>query len=123
MQLMASEGREHRTTRGLSWIEGAVVPLEPGPGLKVPHMGWNELEPATPRHPVLAGLPEGAHVYFVHGFRFDCARPDAVLAVARHGVPFAAAIGRDNLFGTQFHPEKSQGVGLRLITNFLNWCP
>ncbi|MBK1838802.1 imidazole glycerol phosphate synthase subunit HisH [Azospirillum sp. YIM B02556] len=121
MQLMAERGREYGVTEGLGWISGEVVKLEPSdPALKIPHMGWNELNFRRP-HPVLAGLPEGAHAYFVHSYRFKPADPDTLIASADYGGPFAAVVGRDNLVGTQFHPEKSQATGLALIANFLRW--
>jgi glutamine amidotransferase len=124
MQLMASLGREHGSHDGLGWIAGEVVPIEPdGPALKIPHMGWNDLHFERPGHPVFAGIGEGAHGYFVHGYHFACARPEDVIASVEYGRPLAAAIGRDNLVGTQFHPEKSQAAGLRLIANFLAWRP
>jgi len=121
MQLMAERGREYGVTEGLGWIAGEVVKLEPAdPTLKIPHMGWNELNIRRP-HPVLAGLPEGAHAYFVHSYQFKLADPDTLIASAEYGGPFAAVVGRDNLVGTQFHPEKSQATGLALIANFLRW--
>ena len=123
MHLMAGVGREHGAHPGLGWIPGDVVAVEPGdPSLKVPHMGWNDLRVITP-HPVLDGLGTGCHVYFVHGYRFQCRDAAHVLADVDHGGPVAAAIGRDNLIGAQFHPEKSQAAGLRLIANFLAWRP
>ena len=124
MQLMAERGLEHGTHAGLGWIRGEVGPLEPDdPALKIPHMGWNELELSQPDHPVLAGLPQGAHAYFVHSYRFRCAEPETELARVAYGGPVTAVIGRDNLVGTQFHPEKSQAAGLALIANFLRWRP
>ncbi|MBY6264681.1 imidazole glycerol phosphate synthase subunit HisH [Azospirillum sp. 412522] len=121
MQLMAERGREYGVTEGLGWIPGEVVTLEPSdPALKIPHMGWNELNLRRP-HPLLAGLPEGAHAYFVHSYQFRLADPDTLIASAEYGGPFAAVVGRDNLVGTQFHPEKSQATGLALIANFLRW--
>ena len=123
MQLMAAVGREHGEHRGLGWIAGAVEPLQPAePWLKVPHMGWNELEPLA-HHPVTAGLGARAHVYFVHSYAFRPEDPARALARVDYGGPLAAVVGRDNLVGTQFHPEKSQAVGLRLIANFLEWTP
>lgn len=123
MQLMAERGREFETVEGLGWIPGDVVAIEPsGPEMKIPHMGWNELVPRG-SHPLLAGIPAGTHAYFVHSYHL---RPNAtrdVLAETEYGGPLAAAVGRDNLFGTQFHPEKSQMAGLRLIANFLQWRP
>lgn len=124
MQLLADIGREHGDHPGFGWIAGEVAEITPAdPALKVPHMGWNELVAAWPGHPVFAGLAEGAHAYFVHSFAFVCADPAHVLATVEYGGPITAAIGRDNLVGTQFHPEKSQRVGLRLIGNFLKWRP
>ncbi len=124
MQLMASLGREHADTRGLGWVEGEVVQLAPSDKtLKIPHMGWNNLSFQTPLHPILEEIPEGAHVYFVHSFGFSPADQGHILASVDYGGKTTAAVGRDNLVGTQFHPEKSQAVGLRLITNFLNWRP
>jgi glutamine amidotransferase len=123
MQLMAERGREFETVQGLGWLRGEVAAIEPGdPRLKIPHMGWNELVPRT-AHPVLAGLPEGTHAYFVHGYAFRPADPAELLAETDYGGPIAAVVGRANLIGTQFHPEKSQMAGLRLIANFLTWRP
>jgi len=123
MQLMATRGLEFVTTPGLGWIPGEVVAIKPAdPALKIPHMGWNELVQARP-HPLLEGLEAGAHAYFVHSYHFACADPADIVATVEYGGAIAAAIGRDNLFGTQFHPEKSQATGLRLIRNFLNWRP
>lgn len=124
MQLMAEVGREHETCDGLGWIGGEVVALAPSdPALKIPHMGWNELEIAAAEHPLLAGIEAGAHAYFVHSYAMRCADPAHVLAAVDYGGPVAAVIGRDNMAGTQFHPEKSQRMGLRLIANFLGWKP
>ena len=123
MQLMADCGREFETVDGLCWVPGEVVAIERAdPTLKIPHMGWNELWPRA-AHPVLAGLPAGTHAYFVHGYHFRPADPADLIAETDYGGPLAAAIGRDNLIGTQFHPEKSQMAGLRLISNFLGWRP
>ncbi len=124
MQLMATCGLEHGRTPGLAWIAGEVSELTPADStLKVPHMGWNDLRFATPRHPVLADLPDQAHVYFVHSYQFRPEDPAVLLASADYGGEFAAIVGRDNLIGTQFHPEKSQATGLALIANFLAWQP
>ena len=124
MQLMATRGLEHGSHDGLGWIEGTVERLQPAnPALKVPHMGWNELEPRAPDHPLFAGIGVGAHAYFVHSYGFRVADPGDVLASVDYGGPVAAIIGRANMLGTQFHPEKSQAVGLALITNFLRWRP
>jgi glutamine amidotransferase len=124
MQLMAERGLEYGVQQGLGWIKGEVVPLEPADtALKIPHMGWNDLRIERPEHPALAGLHDGDHAYFVHSYRFSCADPATELASVDYGGPVAAVIGRDNLVGTQFHPEKSQAAGLRLIANFLRWRP
>ena len=126
MQLMAARGLEFTTTAGLGWLPGDVVALDSVPGfktagLKVPHMGWNELAIAATDHPVLAGIGQGEHAYFVHSYKMACAAPSDILASVEYGGPIAAVVGRDNLIGTQFHPEKSQETGLRLIGNFLRW--
>ena len=123
MQLLAERGREFETVAGLGWLDGEVVAIEPAdPSLKIPHMGWNELLPCSD-HPVLRGLPAGSHVYFVHSYQFRPAKRSDLLAETEYGGRLAAAVGRDNLIGTQFHPEKSQMAGLRLIANFLRWRP
>lgn len=124
MQLMATTGREHGDHPGLGWIPGNVVALNPADGtLKVPHMGWNGLRLGVDTHPVLAGLVDDAHVCFVHSYHLQPDDTRHVLASADYGGSIAAVIGRDNLVGTQFHPEKSQRVGLRLLGNFLKWRP
>jgi len=123
MQLMAEWGREFETTEGLGWIGGEVVAIAPrDPDLKIPHMGWNEIV-SRAAHPLLAGLAAGAHAYFVHSYHYRLADPAHLLADTDYGGHLAAVIGRDNLAGTQFHPEKSQEAGLRLIGNFLRWRP
>jgi glutamine amidotransferase len=127
MQLMASRGREHGVHAGLDWIKGEVGPLlDPNraaqDGLKIPHMGWNALT-GIADHPVLAGIAEGDHAYFVHSYVMRPAEPGQVLAAVDYGGRHCAVVGRDNLIGTQFHPEKSQETGLRLIGNFLTWRP
>ena len=125
MQLMATEGREKGTHAGLGWIPGAVVRLEPRGGLKVPHMGWNTLA-FTQTHPLLEGIPDGEaglHAYFVHSYHLATDVPATLYATADYGQAVTACVGRDNLFGTQFHPEKSQALGLKLIGNFLRWAP
>ena len=123
MQLMADRGLEHGVHEGLGWIRGDVGPLAPRDrALKVPHMGWNALEPAV-AHPLLEGIGPGAHFYFVHSYTLMPRDGRDLLAEADHGGRFAAMVGRDNLLGVQFHPEKSQANGLRLISNFLNWGP
>ena len=123
MQLMARVGREFGDWPGLDWMDGEVVRLEPAdPALKIPHMGWNELRITCP-HPLFAGIPERAHTYFVHSYEFRPRNPAHILATTDYGGSVVAAAGRDNLVGTQFHPEKSQGAGLRLLANFLGWRP
>jgi glutamine amidotransferase len=124
MQLMAERGLEHGVHAGFGWIRGEVVRLAPADRrLKVPHMGWNELEIATPAHPVFAGLAPGTHAYFVHSYALQSAAAPEVLASVDYGGRVVAAVGRDNMIGTQFHPDKSQRTGLTLIRNFLNWSP
>jgi len=123
MQLMAERGLEFETVAGLGWIPGEVRAMAPkDAALKIPHMGWNELAVIAP-HPVLAGVERGAHVYFVHSYAFYCRERRDALALTDYGGEVVAAVGRDNLFGTQFHPEKSQAAGLQLIANFLRWRP
>ncbi len=123
MQLMATRGLEHGEHKGLGWIAGDVVKLTPNdPNLKVPHMGWNTLR-VKHAHPLLAGLGADDHAYFVHSFHLRVAEPQTLLADTDYGGPVTAVVGRDNLVGTQFHPEKSQRVGLALLTNFLRWRP
>ena len=124
MQMMASMGYEHGTeTAGFDWIAGDVVEIVPGdPALKIPHMGWNALSDLAD-HPVLAGIEAGDHAYFVHSYHLAARDAGHVLATTDHGGAITAVVGRDNLIGTQFHPEKSQETGLRLISNFLSWSP
>jgi len=123
MQLMSDVGHEFGDTPGLGWIAGDVTALSPNdPALKIPHMGWNDLEIVTP-HPVFDGIEGGAHAYFVHSFQFKTKDPAHVLARVNYGGPVTAAVGRDNMIGTQFHPEKSQALGLHFIANFLRWTP
>ena len=123
MQLLASVGREFGDHAGLDWIGGEVVKLTPADSaLKIPHMGWNDLTIVKP-HPLLAGIADGADAYFVHSYQFKPADPKALLATTDYGGAVTAAIGRDNIVGTQFHPEKSQAVGLQLLGNFLSWRP
>jgi len=123
MQLMASVGREFGDHRGLNWIGGDVVRLTPAdPDLKIPHMGWNELR-LLKGHPVFAGLENGAHAYFVHSYVFHPADKSHLIASTEYGGMVAAAVGRENILGTQFHPEKSQATGLTLLGNFLTWTP
>jgi glutamine amidotransferase len=121
MQLMADTGIEHGRHAGLGWIAGEVRPLKPTEAaLKIPHMGWNEVIPGR-GHPVTAGLNPRAHAYFVHSYAMVCENETDILARADYGGPFVAIIGRDNMVGTQFHPEKSQTAGLRLLADFLAW--
>jgi len=123
MQLMATRGLEHGEFPGLGWVPGEVVRIEPAdPALKVPHMGWNELT-IRRQHPVLSGLQAGAHMYFVHSYQFVAENPAHVLATTDYGAPITAVIGRDNMMGSQFHPEKSQKSGLAFIEAFLQWNP
>jgi imidazole glycerol-phosphate synthase subunit HisH len=126
MQLLATRGLEYETVAGLDWIGGEVVQIEPADSsFKVPHMGWNTLT-ARRRHPLLIDLPlgeTGMHAYFVHSYHFRPAQADSVIADVDYGGPLSAMIGRDNIVGTQFHPEKSQSFGLKLIANFLRWSP
>jgi len=123
MQLLATKGLEFGETPGLGWIEGEVRRIEPtGPGFKVPHMGWNMLADVAD-HPLFAGVEEGAHVYFTHSFAFSATNEADVAARADHGGAFTAAVARGNVAGVQFHPEKSQATGLRLLANFLEWRP
>jgi len=127
MQLMATRGLEHGQHQGFGWIAGEVRRLQPAdPELKIPHMGWNDLEVragATGSGIGSAGLATGAEVYFVHSYHLVCENSAELIATADYGGPVTAMVGRDNLLGTQFHPEKSQAAGLALIANFLKWRP
>ena len=123
MQLMATAGREFGVHKGLNWIEGEVVPVAPADStLKIPHMGWNEIE-LVQHHPLFADLEPSANAYYVHSFEMKPADGAHLLATTNYGGHITAAIGRDNLVGTQFHPEKSQAVGLKILSNFLTWAP
>ncbi|TCO71303.1 imidazole glycerol phosphate synthase subunit HisH [Rhodovulum euryhalinum] len=123
MQMMATRGLEYSETPGFDWIGGEVVRIDPADGaLKVPHMGWNDLVIDAP-HPVLDGVTTGDHAYFVHSYQFRVADPGDLLAHVDYGGPVTAIVGRGTMVGTQFHPEKSQATGLRLIANFLTWAP
>ena len=123
MQLMATRGVEYGVHAGLDWIAGDVVRIEPADkALKIPHMGWNQLLDLRP-HPLLDGIAADDHAYFVHSFHLKATKPETVLATTEYGGRLTAMVGRDNLAGTQFHPEKSQVTGLRLIGNFLRWKP
>jgi len=126
MQLMAERGREYQVTPGLGWIAGEVDRIAPSDAsLKIPHMGWNTLN-MLKAHPLLDDIPlgpDGLHAYFVHSYQLNAAKRDDLVAQADYGGPLTAIVGRDNMVGTQFHPEKSQKLGLRLIANFLKWTP
>ncbi|SMO66496.1 imidazole glycerol phosphate synthase subunit HisH [Ruegeria faecimaris] len=123
MQLMASKGHEYTDTDGLGWVAGDVVQIAPSDrSLKVPHMGWNDLVLES-EHPVFAGVKSGDHAYFVHSYHFRVSDPAQRLAYVDYGQDVTAVIGRDTMVGMQFHPEKSQDVGLRMIGNFLTWTP
>ena len=126
MQLLAERGREYEVTEGLGWIAGDVDRIAPNdPHLKIPHMGWNTLN-VMRSHPLLDGLalgPQGRHAYFVHSYQLEPTRRDDLVAVAEYGGAITAIVARGNVFGTQFHPEKSQKFGLALIANFLKWTP
>jgi imidazole glycerol-phosphate synthase subunit HisH len=126
MQLLAERGREYEVTEGLGWIAGEVDRIVPNdPNLKIPHMGWNTLNVARP-HPLLDGLtlgPQGLHAYFVHSYQLNPAQRADLVADAAYGGAITAVVARDNIVGTQFHPEKSQRFGLALIANFLKWKP
>jgi glutamine amidotransferase len=125
-QLMAERGVEKETTAGLGWIAGEVVRIEPGdPALKIPHMGWNSLR-VLRAHPVLDDIPTGEgglDAYFVHSYHLAARDRDDIVSSADYGGPVTAIVGRENVVGTQFHPEKSQALGLKLIANFLKWRP
>lgn len=126
MQLMSSRGLEKTVTQGLGWIEGDVVEMTPSdPGLKIPQIGWNTIRLKKP-HVLFDGIKtgdDGLHAYFVHSYHLAAKSPDDVLAVTEYGGDMTAAVARDNMIGTQFHPEKSQALGLTLIGNFLRWKP
>lgn len=123
MQMLATMGQEYRPTPGLGWIGGEITRIAPtDPTLKIPQMGWNELLIRRP-HPVLAGVAPGDHAYFVHSWQFRVADPAHLVAQTDYGGPVTAVVARDNIVGTQFHPEKSQKTGLRILQNFLDWRP
>ena len=126
MQLMAERGREYEVTQGLGWIPGDVERIAPTDAdLKIPHMGWNTLDARRP-HPVLDGIalgPQGLHAYFVHSFQLKPTVRSDLIAEAEYGGPVTAVVGRGTMVGTQFHPEKSQRLGLRLLANFMKWKP
>ena len=123
MQMLATTGHEYEETAGFGWIAGDIRKITPtDPALKVPHMGWNDLIIDTP-HPVLTGIETGEHAYFVHSYAMDVANPAERLAHVDYAGDITAIVGRDNIIGMQFHPEKSQDAGLRMIGNFLRWKP
>ncbi len=126
MQLMSGRGLEKTITNGLGWIAGDVKEITPtDPALKIPQIGWNTIE-LSRKHPLFSGIetgPKGLHAYFVHSYHLDAKNSAEVLATTDYGGPVTAAVARGNLAGTQFHPEKSQALGLALITNFLRWRP
>ena len=121
MQLMSAIGHEYETTSGFGWLPGEVVKIETE--LKLPHMGWNELSIKSLEHPVFKNVDQGAFFYFVHSFHMQLKEEKFVLATADYGDSIAAVVGKDNMIGTQFHPEKSQKMGLLMLENFLNWRP
>ena len=121
MQMMATTGHEYEETPGFGWIGGDIRKID-APGKKIPHMGWNDLVIDQP-HPVLDGISNGDHAYFVHSFAMDVADRAHLLAHVEYGSAVTAIVGHDTMIGTQFHPEKSQDVGLRMIGNFLTWTP
>ncbi len=119
MQLLASQGLEHGEHDGLGWIEGTVIPIEPeDDSLKIPHMGWNELE-VYGSHPIVADISENDHAYFVHSYHMDCADHSDIIAHVGYGDKLVAVVAKDNIMGVQFHPEKSQKTGFKIIHNFL----
>jgi glutamine amidotransferase len=123
MQLMATTGHEYRDTAGLGWVQGDVVKITPSDSsLKVPHMGWNDLV-IDHDHAIFDGITSGDHCYFVHSYHFRVKDPAERLAHVDYGGDVTAVIGRDTMVGMQFHPEKSQDIGLRMIGNFLTWAP
>jgi glutamine amidotransferase len=123
MQLLATVGKEFGDHLGLGWIAGEVVKITPNdPALKIPHMGWNELK-IVQKHKLLDGIETGAHAYFVHSYHVVPALPDDLIATTDYGQTLTAMIGNENIAGTQFHPEKSQATGLKLLSNFLKWKP
>jgi glutamine amidotransferase len=124
MQLLAERGLEHGSRDGLGWIPGEVRAIAPNdPEIRIPHMGWNGLAFAPGCHPLLDGIDPGIHVYFVHSYSLVCADPAHVLATVDYAGPLTAVGARDNIVGTQFHPEKSQTAGLHILRNFLGWQP
>ncbi len=123
MQLMAARGLEHAVTPGFGWIAGDIAAMTPPSALRLPQMGWNELLFEPDGHPLLHGLQAGDHGYFVHSYALAGGHPDECIATTDYGGPVAAMVARGNCAGTQFHVEKSQAVGLRILANFLRWSP
>jgi len=123
MQLMAERGLEHRVTPGFGWIAGEIAAMDPPPALRLPQMGWNELVFTPGAHPLLEGLAPGDHAYFVHSYALSGGRAAECIATTDYGGPVVAMVARGNRAGTQFHVEKSQEVGLRILANFLRWNP
>lgn len=121
-QLLATRGLEDGDVSGLDWISGTVDRIQPGAGYRIPHMGWNNLDRPLD-HPVLSGLGDDPHVYFTHSYAFRDTAADQVAATTHYGETIIAAVARDNIFATQFHPEKSQRTGLKILSNFIAWSP
>jgi len=122
MQLLATRGLEYETTSGLDWIKGDVVAITPDdPSLKIPHMGWNNLDRGS--HVLLEKIPTGQHAYFVHSYQMQVRNENECVATVDYGGPLTAIVARGNIIGTQFHPEKSQSLGLKFIANYLRWRP
>lgn len=119
MQMLFERGHEHGIHDGLGWIKGEVVPITPLQNLKIPHIGWNELEINAPC-PILSGIKTGDHAYFVHSYHAKLADASNLIAGVEYGEKITAIVGKNNIYGTQFHPEKSQKIGLRLLENFVN---
>jgi glutamine amidotransferase len=123
MQLMAQRGLEHTVTDGFGWVSGEIAVMTPGDDMRLPQMGWNELSFTPGAHPLLDGILPGDHVYFVHSYALSGGAPGEIIATTDYGGPVAAIVGAGNRVGTQFHVEKSQEVGLRMLANFLRWTP
>lgn len=122
MQMLMEKSHEHGEHAGLGWLPGEVVPIAPtDPSFKIPHMGWNELQIFRPEHPLFVGLESEPHMYFVHSFHARCSEAPDRLAAVQYGETLTAAVGRGNIAGTQFHPEKSHKAGERLLANFIDW--
>ncbi len=122
MQLMAERGLEHAVTSGFGWLQGEISKMEVG-NLRLPHMGWNELQFEPESHELLNGLQPGNHAYFVHSYALNNGRPDEIIATTDYGINVVAMVAKANVAGTQFHVEKSQTVGLTILGNFLSWAP